>query len=171
MCVCDIIRREVRVVGVVSEHQALLLITTTSTCVVPQSVVFVLLLRMGTRRCPSHHTHQSSCCPAHFPSNQLSLSPPLSESGRHPLSRVRGSADNWPDLDVHVDRENTRTRDITENLRHHSTVCVLLLVYGTPGVVHTTTTHHWTPQGGFTTNVIASPWNRHRFHRNNLRTK
>ena len=77
-------------------------------------------------------------------------------------------ADNWPDLDVHVDRENTRTRDITENLRHHSTVCVLLLVYGTPGVVHTTTTHHWTPQGGFTTNVIASPWNRHRFHRNTI---
>ena len=31
MCVCDIIRRDVRVVGVVSEHQALLLIITTST--------------------------------------------------------------------------------------------------------------------------------------------
>ena len=90
MCGRDIIRREVRGVGVGSEQQAVLLVTTTSTCVVPQSVVFVLLLRMGTRRCPSHHTHQSSCCPAHFPSNQLSLSPPLSESGRHPLSRCGG---------------------------------------------------------------------------------
>ena len=164
-------RREVRVVGVVSEHQALLLVTTTSTCVVPQSVVFVLLLRMGTRRCPSHHTHQSSCCPAHFPSNQLSLSPPLSESGRHPLSRCGGVQTiglTWMSMLI----ERIQGRETLQRTSATTPLCVcVLLVYCTPCAVHTTTTHHWTPQGGFTTNVIASPWNRHRFHRNNLRTK
>ena len=56
------------------------------------------------------------------------------------------AADNWPDLDVHVDRENTRTRDSAENLRHHFTVCVCICV----GVWYTMCCPH--PL------TVCSPW-------------
>ena len=143
MCVCDIIRREVRVVGVVSEHQALLLITTTSTCVVPQSVgpcLWCCCCAVSTRG-SSFTPHHTSCCPAQFPSNQLSLSPPLSESGRHPLSRCGGVQTiglTWMSMLI----ERIQGRETLQRTSATTPLCVCVVgVWYTRRCPH----HHHTP--------------------------
>ena len=101
------------------------------------------------------HLHPTS----HFllstvvPIKPLLLSPPLSESGRHPLSRCGGvqtTGLDWKSMFIQ------RMRDRAKSSHYRSTVC-MLLVRCAPGAACTTTTHHWQPQGGFTTAIAGEP--------------
>ena len=124
MCVCDIIRRDVRVVGVVSEHQALLLSHHLHNYV-PQSVgpcLCCCCCVVSTKR-SSSTPHQSSCCPPLFIPIKPLLSPPLSESGRHPLSRCGGVQTfglAWKSIVIQ------RMGDRAKSSHYCSTVCILL---------------------------------------------
>ena len=97
VCVCDLIRREVKVVGVVK---------TTPTTI--HWTLFVLLLLWSDApgaAPPSHITllvvHRSS----HQATAVVSTAV---REWSSPSVTVRGSADNWPGLEVHVDLENER---------------------------------------------------------------
>ena len=153
LCVCDIIRREIKVVGVgvVSEHQSLLLIITISTCVVPQFIGPCLCCCCCGVMHQEQHLHPTS----HFllsttvPIKPLLLSPPpLSESGRHPLPRcggVQAICLAWKSILIQG------MRDMAESSHYCSTVCMLLWRDAPGAAPPPHITHHWQPQGGFIT--------------------
>ena len=108
VCVCDLIRREIRVVGVVRSivaphHHHLHLCCTTI-----HWTLFVLLLLWNDApgaALPSHIT----LLVVHHSSHQATVV--VSTAVREwssPSATVRGSADNWSGMEVHVDANDSR---------------------------------------------------------------
>ena len=124
VCVCDLIRREIRVVGVVRSivaphHHHLHLCCTTI-----HWTLFVLLLLWNDApgaALPSHIT----LLVVHHSSHQATVV--VSTAVREwssPSVTVRGSADNWSGMEVHVDSENERHGREFPSLFH----CVYIVV-------------------------------------------
>ena len=84
-------------------------------------------------------------------------------AARHAAARlvvtVRGGADNWFGLEVHVDLENGRH---ARDSYHCSAVCILLWSDAPGAAPPPHTTCHWQPQGGFTTAIAGEPTTVHR---------
>ena len=122
---CDLIRREVKVVGVVR---------TTPTTI--HWTLFVLLLLWNDApgaALPSHITllvvHRSS-------HQAIAVVSTAVREWSSPSVTVRGSADSWPGLEVYNERQGR------EFLLLFHCVCTLLVVRCAPGAACTTTTHH-----------------------------
>jgi len=124
VCVCDLIRREIRVVGVVRSivaphHHHLHLCCTTI-----HWTLFVLLLLWNDApgaALPFHIT----LLVVHHSSHQATVV--VSTAVREwssPSVTVRGSADNWSGMEVHVDSENERHGREFPSLFH----CVYIVV-------------------------------------------
>ena len=124
VCVCDLIRREIKVVGVVRSivaphHHHLHLCCTTI-----HWTLFVLLLLWNDApgaALPSHIT----LLVVHHSSHQATVV--VSTAVREwssPSVTVRGSADNWSGMEVHVDSENERHGREFPSLFH----CVYIVV-------------------------------------------
>ena len=124
VCVCDLIRREIRVVGVVRStvaphHHHLHLCCTTI-----HWTLFVLLLLWNDAPGAALSFHITLLV-VHHSSHQATVV--VSTAVREwssPSATVRGSADNWSGMEVYVDLENERHGREFPSLFH----CVCIVV-------------------------------------------